>query len=140
METLVIGIAGGPGFGKTTVAKSVINAIGNKKVVYIQQGSYYKDRSNISLEERENINYDHPDALENDLLVYHLQELCNGHLVRIPIYDFKAHTRKPETVIVNPKKLIIVEGILVITVFIDGLKPKSIKNMLFLIHFFTRGG
>lgn len=111
---LVIGITGGTGSGKTMIAKAVINVVGTERVACIQQDSYYKDRSNISPKERENINYDHPDALENGLLVHHLQELRNGYPIEKPIYDFKTHTRKSETEIIYPKEVIIVEGILML--------------------------
>lgn len=111
---LVIGIAGGSGSGKTTVAKAIIEAIRKEKVAYLQQDSYHKDRSNIRPEERENINYDHPDALENNLLVRHLQGLLNGHSIEKPIYDFASHTRKSETEKLYAKEIVIVEGILIL--------------------------
>jgi len=112
MGRLVIGIAGGSGSGKTTVASRIISAVGEERVTYIQHDSYYKDRSNIPLEEREKINYDHPDALETSLLVRHLHKLLEGSPVEIPIY-FITHTRKPVGNIVYPRDVIIVEGILI---------------------------
>ena len=113
MSRLLIGIAGGSGSGKTTVAREIIKAVGEGRVTYIQHDSYYKDRSNIPLEEREKINYDHPDALETSLLIEHLNRLLKGESVEIPIYDFITHTRKPVGNVVYPRDVIIVEGILI---------------------------
>lgn len=110
----IVGIAGGTGSGKTMIAEAVTNAIGKRRVAYVQQDSYYKDRSNIPSEERRNINYDHPDALDNELLIRHLQELRDGHPIDEPIYDFRTHTRKSEIQTIYPKDVIIVEGVLVL--------------------------
>ena len=110
----VIGIGGGTGSGKTMIAEALINAMGNRGVAYVQQDSYYKDRSNIPPEERRTINYDHPDALDSELLIHHLQELRNGHPIDKPVYDFRTHTRRPEIETVYPRDVIIIEGILVL--------------------------
>lgn len=110
---LIIGIAGGTGSGKTTIVRALINVLGKERVAYVQQDSYYKDRSNIPLRDRENINYDHPDALESSLLAYHLQKLRNGFPFEKPIYEFKTHTRHTETERVCSKEVVLVEGILI---------------------------
>lgn len=110
---LIIGIAGGTGSGKTTIVRALINVLGKERVAYVQQDSYYKDRSNIPLRDRENINYDHPDALESSLLAYHLQKLRNGFPIEKPIYEFKTHTRHTETERVCSKEVVLVEGILI---------------------------
>lgn len=114
-KPLIIGVAGGTGSGKTTVVNTLIKKLNNSGVVVIQHDSYYRDRSNIPPSEREKINYDHPDALETDLLVRHLKELINGNPIEKPAYDFVTHTRKKEVEIINPTKCIIVEGLLVLS-------------------------
>ncbi len=111
---LVIGIAGGSGSGKTTVARSVVESIGRDAVVLIQHDAYYREQSHLPLEERAKVNYDHPDSLETDLLVEHLRLLVAGTSVHRPVYDFTVHTRSAETVLVEPKPVILVEGILVL--------------------------
>ena len=111
---LVIGIAGGSGSGKTTVARSVVESIGREAVVLIQHDAYYREQSHLPLEERAKVNYDHPDSLETDLFVEHLRVLVAGTPVHRPVYDFTVHTRSAETVLVEPKPVILVEGILVL--------------------------
>ena len=110
---LIIGIAGGTGSGKTTIVGALINVIGKERVAYVQQDSYYKDRSSIPLKDRENMNYDHPDALESSLLAYHLQKLRKGFPIEKPIYDFKTHTRNTETERVSSKETVVVEGVFI---------------------------
>ena len=112
---IIVGIAGGTGSGKTTVAKAIVESLGSNNVTLIAQDSYYIDRSHLSPKERELVNFDHPDAIEIDLLVNHLYELRHDKTVHIPIYDFSTHTRLNKTVEVNPKPIIIVEGIMVLT-------------------------
>lgn len=114
MERVIIGVAGGTGSGKSTVVQEIIRALGTDDVTVIQHDSYYRDRSHLSPEERGCINYDHPDALETRLLVQHLRELREGHPIAIPVYDFTTHTRKEITETVHPKRVIIVEGILIL--------------------------
>jgi uridine kinase len=111
---LVIGIAGGSGSGKTTIARSVVESIGREAVVLIQHDAYYRDQSQLAVEERAKVNYDHPDSLETDLLVAHLSDLLAGGPVRRPVYDFTVHNRSLETVLLEPKPVILVEGILVL--------------------------
>ena len=110
---LVIGIAGGTGSGKTTVAKKLVAALPPHRVVMIEHDAYYRDRGDLTPEERAEINYDHPSSLESDLLAEHLRELRAGRSVQIPKYDFRTHTRRPETRTAHPAEVIIVEGILV---------------------------
>lgn len=108
----IVGIAGGTGSGKTTVAKKISSAFGSELLTVIEHDSYYRDRSDLPLEEREKQNFDHPDSLESSLLVKHLQSLKMGHAVEIPRYDFKTHNRKTDTQLAIPTKIILVEGIL----------------------------
>ena len=112
---LVIGIAGGTGSGKTTVVNAIAQNLDSQSMVTIQHDSYYRDRSHLSPLERKKINYDHPDALETDLLVRHLKELITGQKVEIPEYDFATHTRQEKGNIIASEKVIIVEGVLVFT-------------------------
>jgi uridine kinase len=111
---LVIGIGGGSGSGKTTIAESIVEAIGHDDVTLIQHDAYYRDQTHLQVEQRAKVNYDHPDSMESDLLVAHLQDLVSGKAIERPVYDFTTHNRAPETVRVEPKQAIIVEGILVL--------------------------
>ena len=111
---LIIGIAGGSGSGKTTIAESIVSAIGANSVALIQQDAYYRDQSDIDPEERDKVNYDHPDSMENELLVAHLTSLLAGHVIDRPVYDFTLDNRVAETVRVEPRPVVIVEGILVL--------------------------
>ena len=113
MKPIIIGVAGGTGSGKTTVSQEILRRVGAERIVFIQHDSYYRDRSHLSLEERARSNYDHPDSLESEFLVSHLQQLQAGQLVEIPVYDFMTHTRTEETRCVEPKWVILVEGILI---------------------------
>ncbi|WP_166238240.1 uridine kinase [Paenibacillus turpanensis] len=110
---LVIGIAGGTGSGKTTVAHTIVNRLGTSNVSFITQDSYYRDNAGLSMEEREKINYDHPDSFDNLLLAEHLRMLRDKRTVQVPVYDFSQHTRTKETVTVESKPVIIIEGILI---------------------------
>ncbi len=111
---LIVGVAGGSGSGKTTVARKLNTSLPQTSVRAIQHDSYYRDRPELSDAEREELNYDHPDALETELLVEHLGLLRRGHTVQVPIYDFKRHRRAVETTEVTPAAVIVVEGILVL--------------------------
>jgi uridine kinase len=106
-------VAGGTGSGKTTVALEILERVGAKNVAYIPHDAYYRDHSHMPLEDRSQVNYDHPDSLETELLVEHLKELRAGRSVDIPVYDFTTHTRTSETRQVGPAPVILVEGILV---------------------------
>jgi uridine kinase len=112
-RSLVVGIAGGTGSGKTTVAHKLAAAMPTHRCVTIEHDSYYRDQSHLPFDERASINYDHPAALESSLLALHLRELRDGRAVEVPIYDFTTHTRRAETRRVEPAAVIIVEGILV---------------------------
>lgn len=112
-KPILIGISGGTGSGKSTVTKEVFKAIDDKNVLVIEQDSYYKDQSDISFEDRIKTNYDHPDAFDNELLIQHLSQLIEGKAIEKPIYDFENHNRKKETIRVEPKDIIILEGILI---------------------------
>ncbi len=111
--SLIIGISGGTGSGKTTVANRILETVESSEVVFIQQDSYYRNLKDLPLDYRHVANFDHPDALDNDLLVNHIRRLRAGESVDLPIYDFRTHTRSPETQPVTPKPIVIVEGILI---------------------------
>jgi uridine kinase len=109
----VLGVAGGSGSGKTTLVRNLLGALGRETVSLIDQDSYYNLGPDLSPEDRERANYDHPDALETSLLVFHLDQLKSNRPVEVPIYDFKRHCRLPQTRHVKPATVVIVEGILV---------------------------
>lgn len=111
---ILIGITGGTGSGKSTVAMEIFGSLPEKNIVIIEQDSYYKDQSHLSFEERVKTNYDHPFAFDNDLLIEHLTALMNGNSINKPIYNFEEHTRRKETIVVYSKDIIILEGILIL--------------------------
>ena len=113
-KPLVIGIAGGSGSGKTSVTRAIYDVFKDHSVVVIEQDYYYKDQSNLSFEERLKTNYDHPLAFDNELLINHLQKLLNRESVEKPVYDYTLHTRSAETIVIEPKDVIILEGILIL--------------------------
>ena len=110
---LIIGIAGGSGSGKTTLACSILEAIGEDRIALLPHDAYYRDQSYKTFNERLSVNYDHPDSLETELLIKHIQSLKRGEAVDMPVYDFKQHTRASTTVHIQPKPIILVEGILI---------------------------
>lgn len=110
---MIIGICGGTGSGKTTVANRILETVNADDVIFLQQDSYYRNLNDLPLDYRQEVNFDHPDALDNDLLVKHIRRLKTGAPVELPVYDFKTHTRRNETLHVEPKPIIIVEGILI---------------------------
>jgi uridine kinase len=112
-KRIIIGVAGGTGSGKTTVSQAILDRVGRDQIAYLQHDSYYRDRSHLPPEERAKANFDHPDALESELLAQQLRALKAGQAVRVPVYDFTTHTRTAETVRVEPRKVILVEGILI---------------------------
>lgn len=113
MNPIIIGVAGGSGSGKTTVVNHIIKAVGRENLVCLQHDSYYRDLKHLSFEERSAHNFDHPSSLETELLIRHVKALKEGYQVDIPIYDFTRHIRKEETKLVQPKKVILVDGILI---------------------------
>ncbi|HEU4412036.1 MAG TPA: uridine kinase [Polyangiaceae bacterium] len=115
MQSLVIGIAGGTGSGKTTVARTIAASLPNEEVATLEHDAYYRDRPELTFDERAALNYDHPDALETPLLVEHLRSLRAGLPVEVPVYDFATHRRLPRSRTLRPARVIIVEGILVFT-------------------------
>ena len=113
--SVVIGVAGGSGSGKTTVVRRIVESLGNDQVTVLEHDRYYRDRSDLRLEERAAMNYDHPDSLETDLMVRHLEALRSGSAVEVPVYDFARYARVAATDLAQPRRAIIVEGILIFT-------------------------
>lgn len=120
---MIIGISGGTGSGKTTVANRILESVSANEVVFIQQDSYYRNLKDLPLDYRQIANFDHPDALDNDLLVNHIRKLKANEPIDLPLYDFKTHMRLNETRRVEPKPIVIVEGILI---FAD---PRLLEQM-----------
>jgi uridine kinase len=114
LAPVIIGIAGGTGSGKTTVAQAIYDRVGRDRIEWISHDSYYRNFDGLSTEERHKINFDHPDSLETELLTRHLDVLAKGSSVDVPMYDFSVHARRVETQRVEPRRVIIVEGILVL--------------------------
>jgi uridine kinase len=111
----VIGIAGGSGSGKTTVAQEILQRVGPDRIAFLQHDSYYKDLSGLPPTQRAEVNFDHPNSLETDLLTEHIAALRDGKSVEVPIYDFSTHSRTNKTFTVQPRRVILVEGILIFT-------------------------
>jgi uridine kinase len=120
---MIIGISGGTGSGKTTVANRILESVSGEDVVFIQQDLYYRNLKDLPLDYRNAANFDHPDALDNDLLVNHLKKLRAGEVVELPVYDFRTHTRLPDTVRVEPRPIVILEGILIFA------EPRLLEQM-----------
>jgi len=123
MSMLIIGIAGGTGSGKTTVVNKIIERLAEKDITILSQDAYYRDNSDLPLEERQKINFDHPDALEFELLAENIRKLKRGETVEQPIYSYLTCTRAAETTTIIPRKAIIVEGILI-------LWPKELRKLM----------
>lgn len=116
MKPITLGVAGGTGSGKTTVALNILEQVGFDHIAYLSHDSYYRETASLPISERTKLNFDHPDALDNDLLIEHIRKLQNNEVVDIPIYDFKTSARTGETRHVEPQKVIMVDGILI---FVD---------------------
>jgi uridine kinase len=112
---LIVGIAGGTGSGKTTVVRKIMQEFPNGEVIELPQDAYYRDNSNIPLEERQKINFDHPDSVEFELLIDHLFRLRSGQTVEMPVYSYLTCVRSKEHIPVSPARVVIVEGILVLS-------------------------
>jgi uridine kinase len=114
-DPLVIGIAGGSGSGKTTVAQAILQRVGTDRIAFLQHDSYYKDLRGLPPAQRNEFNFDHPNSLETNLLISHIAALRNGKPVEVPIYDFSTDSRTSQTFTVQPRNVILVEGILIFT-------------------------
>ncbi len=114
-DPLVIGIAGGSGSGKTTVAQEILQRVGRERIAFLQHDSYYKDLTGLPPTQRAEVNFDHPNSLENELLIQHVASLRDGKPVEVPIYDFSTDRRTGQTFTVQPQRVILVEGILIFT-------------------------
>lgn len=110
---LVIAIAGGSGSGKTTVSNAILGSIGANRIAYLPHDAYYRDLSAITEEERKRVNFDHPDSLETELLIYHIEQLKQLKPIELPVYDFTSHIRTTNTKLITPQHVIVVEGILI---------------------------
>src|SRR5436190_9279518 len=146
---MIIGICGGTGSGKTTIARAIVEAVGAENVVLVEQDSYYRNLSDMPLDERKQANFDHPDSLDSEMLVNHLLRLKQGLSVEMPLYDFKTHTRSNEIEIIEPKPVVLVEGILIfaeprvldlldVRVYVDT--PDDVRLMRRLRRDFTERG
>jgi uridine kinase len=110
---LVIGIAGGTGSGKTTIANVILGRVGTQHIAYLPHDAYYKDLQDLPIAQRDMINFDHPDSLDTDLMIEHIRQLKKWEPIELPVYDFKTHTRTSRSLTVQPQSVIIVEGILI---------------------------
>ncbi|MEJ6348025.1 uridine kinase [Holzapfeliella sp. He02] len=113
-KPILIGVTGGSGSGKTSVSRAIYDSFSDHAITMLEQDSYYKDQGHMPFEERMNINYDHPLAFDTDLLIDHLKRLMNYESVEKPVYDYVSHTRSEETILQEPKEVIILEGILIL--------------------------
>ena len=128
MDTILIGIAGGSGSGKTTLANTLVNYFGRDEVCILRHDNYYKRRDELPFEERQKLNYDHPDAFDTELLCSHLRDLREGKPVNMPVYDYTVHNRSDKWIRVEPSPVIILEGILILA------EPKLVDLMDFKIY------
>lgn len=126
---MIIGICGGTGSGKTTVARRILENVDRDFVAYLQHDSYYRNLGDMPVELRHQINFDHPDALDNDLFVNHIRALRAGESIEMPLYDFACHSRRFETIKVEPRPILIVEGILI---FVDAVLRELMDLKIFV--------
>ena len=110
---MIIGICGGTGSGKTTIARSIVETVGRDRVVLVEQDSYYRNFGDLPLDERHQANFDHPDSIDSEMLVNHLIRLKQGLTVEMPVYDMKTHTRTDEFELIEPRPIVVLEGILI---------------------------
>jgi uridine kinase len=110
---LVIGIAGGSGSGKTTVAQTILQRVGADRITFLPHDAYYRDLSHLRFEDRARVNFDHPNSLETELLIEHIQQLRSWQPVEMPVYDFTHHTRTPQCIHLSPQRVVMVDGILI---------------------------
>src|SRR5262245_53120661 len=122
-KPIIVGVAGGTGSGKTTVSNKILETVGLHRMAYIAHDAYYRALSHLPMEERRSFNFDHPDALENGLLLAHLEALLQGQPVQVPVYDFAQYIRTPQLRCVEPRPMIMVEGILI-------LADKALREMM----------
>lgn len=122
-KPLIIGVAGGSGSGKTTVVDKILQRIGKSNIQLIEHDSYYRDLKHLPFSEREKENFDHPSALETELMIHHLEALRRGEEVQMPVYDFVTHSRTEETRLASPKRIILIDGILIFS------EPELLKMM-----------
>jgi len=126
---IVIGIAGGTGSGKTTVANVILDAVGRHRIAYLPHDAYYRDLTELPPVQKAEVNFDHPNSLETELMIEHVKQLKAGNAVDIPIYDFSTHSRTDKTIRVEPQRVIIVEGILI---FAEKLLREQFDMKLFV--------
>ncbi|HAS73166.1 MAG TPA: uridine kinase [Clostridiales bacterium UBA8960] len=122
-KPVVIGVAGGTGSGKSTVATAIFKSLPDENILIIEQDAYYKDQSNLTFDERVKTNYDHPLAFDTELLIEHVKMLCNHQSIEKPIYNFSKHNREENSVSVAPKEIIIIEGIMI-------LEDKRLRDLM----------
>ena len=115
-QSLVIGIAGGTGSGKTTVANVILERVGKNHIAYLPHDAYYRELNELPPDQKAAVNFDHPDSLETELMVEHIDKLRNGQFIELPIYNFSTHSRTGKTIRVDPQRVIIVEGILIFAI------------------------
>jgi uridine kinase len=126
---MIIGICGGTGSGKTTVARRILDNVSDECVIFLQQDSYYRNLGDMPIELRHQINFDHPDALDNDLFINHVKALRAGEAIEMPVYDFSNHSRKNKTIRIEPKPILILEGILI---FVDAALRELMDIKIFV--------
>lgn len=126
---LVIGVAGGSGSGKTTVSRAILERVGRERIVFLQHDSYYHDLSHLPLDQRRKVNFDHPDAFDNELFIAHVDALIRGEAVEVPTYDFASYTRGVETIAIAPQPVVLIEGILI---FADAALRERMEIKLFV--------
>lgn len=128
-KPIIIGVAGGSASGKTTVSQAILRRVGLERIAYIPHDLYYRDLSHLPLEQRARFNFDHPDALDNELLVAHIDALAAGHPVEVPTYDFATYARLPATTTILPRPVILIEGILI---FAEPVLRRRMQIKLFV--------